>query len=607
MRWKTVAPLLAVLASALATLVILWPVLRAAHVLVPVDEVRWIPASVDNFARREREGETVHTLRTPDAVSAAGPRQYWITIDRADFPAGRVGVMLPVAPSGTSISINALRTPADGAAGTPRGPLVVELPRNGLHSGPNRVEVIVSRASAYAWPRGVYLGPVEGLREAARQIALINAATTRAMAIFGAAFAAFGFIAAFVSRDRKLRMAPPALALTLSALASLNWFEADTRVVLLEPWVGLAGIGLASLGLVWIAGGPMARRWVVRAAAGLAGAAVLIGLVQVWSEPAGLDLGHWISLAAALAGAAVVATLLLRRRTALETPVALTVVALLAVALFSLAISRIGMLGAHAFVFGQALFGVTASVALLTAFLALCARILGEVERALQRWVKSERIVRVQRVLLAEQQDALEREISARAILEERERFSRDIHDGVGGSLISLLMQARSGVLAEADLQTGLEGALEDLRLMIDALDHSRASAPSAFSTLQTRIQPAFAGARIELDWQQENLDSLIFPKPGHLLQVYRILQEACTNIVRHSHATKAKVRIAWRPETKQFELDVEDNGTGGATVSSTGHGLGNMTSRATAIGGTVESEPGTHGGWVVRLRAPGA
>ena len=85
MRWKTVAPLLAVLAAMLATFVILWPVLRAAPALAPVDEVRWIPASVDNFARREREGETVHTLRTPDAVSAAGPRQYWITIDRADF------------------------------------------------------------------------------------------------------------------------------------------------------------------------------------------------------------------------------------------------------------------------------------------------------------------------------------------------------------------------------------------------------------------------------------------------------------------------------------------------------------------------------------------
>ncbi len=606
MRWEAVAPLMAVLACALATLVILWPVVLAAPSLAPVDQVRWIPASVDTFARRERADEVVRTLRTPDAVTPAGPRQYWITVDQADFPVDRFGVMLPVAPFGAPVSVNALRAPADSPAGA-RGPLVVELPRHGLHRGPNRVEVVVSGAGAYAWPRGVYLGSVEVLREAAGRIALVNALASRAMAIFGAAFAAFGFIAAFVSRDGKYRLAPPAMALTLSGLAALAWFQSDPRAALVEPWAGFALIGLASLGLVWIAGGPVARRWVFRAAAGLAGAAVLIGLIRIWNVPAALDLGHWISLTAALVGGGAVIGLIVRGRTGAETPVALTVLALLAVALIALAISRIGVLGAHAFVFGQALFGVAASAALLAAFIALCGRILGDIDRALQRWVGSERIVREQRALLAEQQAALESEISARAVLEERERFSRDIHDGVGGSLISLLMQARSGDLAETDLQTGLEGALEDLRLMIDALDHSRASAPAAFSTLQTRIQPAFAGARIELHWQQENLESLTFSRPGHLLQVYRILQEACTNVVRHSHATRATVRIAWKPEGRQFELDVEDNGRGGGASASSGHGLGNMARRAAAIGGTLESGPGPQGGWVVRLRAPGA
>lgn len=606
MRWTAVAPLLAVLVSALATLVILWPVVRAAHALVPVDEAQWIPAQADLYARRAREGETIHSLRTPDAVSAEGRRQYWVSVDLADVPPGRFGVMLPVAPEGAVVSINAWRTPPDGGAGR-HGPLVAEIPRQGLYPGPNRIEVIAPRGRAYTWPRGVYLGPVDMLREAGARLALVNHATSRAMAIFGAAFAAFGFIAAFVSRDRKYRMAPPALALALSGLGALAWFQTDRQVGLIEPWTGFAAIGLASLGLVWIATGSEARLRHFQAAAGLAGAVVLVGLIAVLNEAVALDFGHWISLASALAGGGAVVIQIVRGRTALEEPLAVTILALLAVALISLAISRVDVLGSHALMFGQALFGIAGSAGLLAAFVALCGRILGDVERALQRWVASERIVREQRVLLTDQQVALEREISARVILEERERFSRDIHDGVGGSLISLLMQARSGDLAEADLQTGLEGALEDLRLMIDALDHSRASAPSAFSTLQTRIQPAFAGARIELDWRQEDLESLIFPKPGHLLQVYRILQEACTNIVRHSYATKAKVRIAWRPETKQFELDVEDNGKGGASASSSGHGLTNMTRRAATIGGTLEAGPGANSGWVVRLRAPGA
>ena len=83
-------------------------------------------------------------------------------------------------------------------------------------------------------------------------------------------------------------------------------------------------------------------------------------------------------------------------------------------------------------------------------------------------------------------------------------------------------------------------------------------------------------------------------------LAVYRIIQEALTNITRHAQATRAIVRVDHRDGVT---VEVIDDGVGGAAVP--GNGLVGMRERAAALGGTVDAGPGPTGGFRVRAHLP--
>jgi two-component system sensor histidine kinase UhpB len=87
-------------------------------------------------------------------------------------------------------------------------------------------------------------------------------------------------------------------------------------------------------------------------------------------------------------------------------------------------------------------------------------------------------------------------------------------------------------------------------------------------------------------------------------IHVYRILQEALTNVARHSGATHAWVRL--RVTADLLELDIEDHG-GGMSPAAPRRGLGivTMRERAALIGGTIECSRPREGGTLVRLRVP--
>ena len=87
-------------------------------------------------------------------------------------------------------------------------------------------------------------------------------------------------------------------------------------------------------------------------------------------------------------------------------------------------------------------------------------------------------------------------------------------------------------------------------------------------------------------------------------IHVYRVLQEAVNNVVRHSGADRAWVRLRFRPSA--LELEVEDHGSGlGATVKRRGLGLVAMRERADLLGGTIAFLRPEEGGTLVRLSVP--
>jgi signal transduction histidine kinase len=87
-------------------------------------------------------------------------------------------------------------------------------------------------------------------------------------------------------------------------------------------------------------------------------------------------------------------------------------------------------------------------------------------------------------------------------------------------------------------------------------------------------------------------------------IQVYRILQEALTNVARHASATQVWVRL--RVEPTSLNLEVEDHGRGLDEVRTLrGLGIVTMRERAALVGGTIEFVRPRAGGTLVRLRVP--
>jgi two-component system, NarL family, sensor histidine kinase UhpB len=106
----------------------------------------------------------------------------------------------------------------------------------------------------------------------------------------------------------------------------------------------------------------------------------------------------------------------------------------------------------------------------------------------------------------------------------------------------------------------------------------------------------------IALEYEREGPSVPIAGTNG--IHVYRILQEALTNVARHSGANRAWVRL--RTKNGAIELDVEDHGKG-LTAEAPRRGLGivAMRERAELLGGTVDLVQPPGGGTLVRLRIP--
>lgn len=614
MRWTLLAPLIVFAGCLLATLALLAPVIAASPWLAPSPEVRWMTADDDGRPRRATEGERTRTLARPGTVSTGPMRQYWFTFDRKDAPPAPMGVLaLPTDPS-ARMFINGLAVLQEARAGHGEGALGAA-PRDGLQAGANRIEVIIPPVAVDHWPRAIFLGPMEPLRAADRRLADIGYLTVRVAALLGSGAALIGFLLVFLRRERQTLAQPSLLALVLAGQAAIAWLGPASNALLPWTWLTLLLPAAAALLVLLIVGAEpalWARSTRNAFRLGAAGVAVLLAAapLALWRPDLALVVSYWASGATVLVGAGT-GLVLLAVSSAGRAGWPATLSALGIAVCLSLAagvVAAIDWLGPWGLLLGQTFARVTVASALAGWFVWVGVQGFVDLEAGLRRWLGLGRIIREQQTRLERQQAVLEAEISRRAVLEERERLSRDIHDGVGGSLAVLLLQARNGRLEGQALASGLEQALDDLRLMIDALDHSPESLPAAFTALRMRLIPAFQAAGIALEWRHDGLDGLTLQRPRDLLQVFRILQEACTNIIRHSGAANARVAIIFDPRAAMMEIQIADDGAGSGADRDAimGRGLKNMSERARRVGGTiVAGADGDGAGWRVTLCVP--
>lgn len=190
---------------------------------------------------------------------------------------------------------------------------------------------------------------------------------------------------------------------------------------------------------------------------------------------------------------------------------------------------------------------------------------------------------------------------------------SRELHDGVGQVLTamgSMLVRAErqvpEGTTLRGDLREIAEiaqGALTSVRSLSQTLHPSILEDAGLDSTVDWYLDTA--GRHLGLDVSCERSGT-----PGRIdsataIHVYRVLQEALTNVARHAGTGRVWVRLQHVPGA--VVLEVEDHGSGVAEprVNRRGLGLVAMRERAALVGGTIEFLRPADGGTLVRLRVP--
>lgn len=180
------------------------------------------------------------------------------------------------------------------------------------------------------------------------------------------------------------------------------------------------------------------------------------------------------------------------------------------------------------------------------------------------------------------------------AHLAERQRIMRDMHDGLGSQLMSMLLMARRGEADPPVMAEGLQTVIDEMRLMIDSMDSVGESLGSALTIFRERIEPRIAAAGWKLEWRENRDGELPDYGPRGTLQVFRIMQEAVTNALKHSTGDTLAIAIEPSPRFADgLRITVADNGKGLGAANPRGRGLDNMTGRAATVGGELAVEGG--------------
>lgn len=191
------------------------------------------------------------------------------------------------------------------------------------------------------------------------------------------------------------------------------------------------------------------------------------------------------------------------------------------------------------------------------------------------------------------------------AVLEERKRIVRDMHDGLGTQLVSASALLRSDASTPKPLNDLIDRALSELRSVLDVLSSSSGTddlfdddpVTLLLAKLRHRLTPVFRSQGVDIAWEADELPSDFLSSDRDRIQLLRLLQEAFANVLKHAQATVVSFR------TQQLDACIEigltDNGRGllpGLSGQPGGHGLESMQERARQIGAqfTVENaQPG--------------
>ncbi len=188
---------------------------------------------------------------------------------------------------------------------------------------------------------------------------------------------------------------------------------------------------------------------------------------------------------------------------------------------------------------------------------------------------------------------------------EERKRIARDLHDGVGQSLLLIKKQMEATQHTTIENQKMITETLEEVRSISRDLHPFQLEKFGLTAAIDEAIHKVENSTELFITKEIDNIDNLFSDKEE--INIYRTIQESLSNIVKHANATAAKVRIQSAP--KEIIIKIQDNGKGFdhelTIIKSKSLGLRTMHERVSAIGGKLKIERNVPNGTIIEIRIP--
>ena len=186
----------------------------------------------------------------------------------------------------------------------------------------------------------------------------------------------------------------------------------------------------------------------------------------------------------------------------------------------------------------------------------------------------------------------LDRKLKELAVLEERNRLSRELHDGIGTSLSGLIIQSEY-LLSKDSLPKEFQGDIKEMKMTAEeAMDEVRRTLSmmknefDIVPQLQNGCNTFSSRYKIPVHLKIQGTPGVISDEQQ--LTLFRILQECLANVVKHAQAKKIDILLIF--EKNRFIMNIEDDGIGFDTgeIPKNHYGLLNMKERAKKIGGQI-------------------
>ncbi|MFG1921397.1 sensor histidine kinase [Cryptosporangium sp. NPDC048952] len=226
------------------------------------------------------------------------------------------------------------------------------------------------------------------------------------------------------------------------------------------------------------------------------------------------------------------------------------------------------------------------------------------------------RTLRRTRRALGHERELTEAEKARTAVLEERARIARDLHDVVAHHMSMVVVQAETAPYRLGDLSPEASAdfaaisstareALNEVRGLLGVLRSEEMSAdlrpqPGCADLPDLVHSATKAGADVEFTRTGEPRPL----RPGVDVGAYRIVQESLANAARHAPGAPVKVELTYTAEALEIDV-VNESRADPPKKTQPGHGLTGMTERATVVGGELHAGPTPDGGFAVRARLP--